>query len=287
MRSLVAMVLGAAALLAGLATMPAAWVAHNIANEDGYVSFTEPLAKDPALHRALAEAISSGLVQQADVPEFLRPAAKTAISAATIASARTPGFVKAWDQTQRQSHKIMLGDPRSLPAELDATNRLAVDLGPMSAFMVEQVNKTLPVQISAPSQMIVNVGGNSANTSLEQIRKTPGWEHNGIVAIIVLAGLCVIVAKRRALAVALMGLGAVAVAAGLHEVSATVIPKIRDDNTATTALAKPMLDLLATRAGDSFDQWLATLAVGGAIAAVAGVVVTVRLSARGKASSRP
>ncbi len=283
MRSLLAIILGAAALLVGLATVPAAWVAHNVASEDGYVAFTEPLAKDPALHTALADVISTGVVDQAQVPQALRSTAKAAISAATLASAKTPGFTKAWDETQRQSHQIMLGDQRKLPAELDATNRLAVDVGPMSQFMVGQVNKTLPIQLTAPKQLIVNVGGNSANSALEQIKKTPGWERGGIITIVVLVVLCLLVASRRALAVGLLGLGTIALALGLHGLASAVITDLQENNTATTPLAKPMLDLLGTRAGDSFDQWLVTLAIGGGIAAVVGFVVTLGFSARAKA----
>ncbi len=44
MRGLVAFLCGVLALIAGLVTVPIAWAGHNLANEDGYVAFTEPLA---------------------------------------------------------------------------------------------------------------------------------------------------------------------------------------------------------------------------------------------------
>ncbi len=283
MRGIVTIILGALALLAALAALPAAWVAHNVANEDGYVSFTEPLAKDPALHATLADAIGKGVVAQSGIPAIFAPAATTAVTTATLASADTPGFVTAWDKTQRQSHEIMFGDPRDLPAGLDSTNRLAVDLGPLSQFILRQVSKTLPVPLTAPDQLVVDVGGSSSSDALDQIKKSPSWARNGFIATAVLAVLCVAVARRRGMALALLGLGGVALAAGLHGISSAVIPKIQDSNTATTPLAKPMLDVLAGRAGDSFDQWLVTLAVIGGIAAVAGLGASFGFSARSKA----
>lgn len=283
MRTIMAFLLGLAALLAGMATLPAAWVAHNVASEDGYVSFTEPLARDQAFHKTIADAVGATLVEKAGLPAVLRPTTSAAITAGTLRIADAPGFVNAWDQTQRQSHRIMFDDQRTLPADLDATNRLAVDLGPMSAYVVDQVNKDLPVALTAPKQIIVSVGGNSSNNALDQIKKTPSWTRDGLIAAVVLGALSLLIARRRAIAVGLLGIGAIAVAAALHGVSAVVIPRLQDDNTSPSALAKPMIDLLGARAGDSFDRWLITLAVGGAIAAVVGFAATLGLSARGKA----
>lgn len=283
MRSIGALILGAAALVAAMATLPAAWVAHNVASEDGYVSFTEPLAKDPSLRNTFADAIAKGVVAQSAIPAVFQPVVTTAIASATLASSQTPGFVKAWDQTQRQSHKIMLGDERDLPAWLNASNRVAVDLGPLSQFTVKQINRTLPVQIVAPKQLIVDVGGNSSSGALDQIKKTPSWAKGGLMATGILVALCLIVARRRGLAVGLLGVGVVGLAAGLHGLSTAVLTNLQDNNTATSPLAKPMLDVLAGRAGDSFDQWLTTLAAGGAIAVVAGLVVTFGFSFRAKA----
>ncbi|MEO6470805.1 MAG: hypothetical protein ABIR57_03115, partial [Aeromicrobium sp.] len=189
MRRLISLACGMAALLAGMATLPVAWVAHNVANEDGYVSFTEPFARDSEFHAAIATAVSGALADRAALPTLLRPATTAAIFAATEKIADTPGFVKAWDATQRQSHRIMFADQRTLDADLNASDRLAVDLGPLGKFVIEQANQVLPVRITAPKQMVVTVGGNVGSSQLEQIKKTPGYANRGMLAIAVLTAL--------------------------------------------------------------------------------------------------
>ena len=283
MRSLLALVFGAAALLAGLATLPAAWTAHNVASEGGYVSFTEPLAKDPSFNKTVAVAIGDSLISRSLVPEAIRPATSAALATAALRISSAPGYLKAWDATQRQSHRIMFDDPRKLPAELDRTDRLAVDLGPLGQFVVAQATKDLPVQLAAPKQLIVSVGGNSSNSALDQIKKTPGWAGNGLIVTAVCVALCLVIARRRALAVALLGLGVVVLAAALHGLSTAVIPNLTDRNTAPSPFAEAVVKAFADRAATSFDHWLITLAVIGVIAAIAGGAVSLGFSARSKA----
>ncbi|MBC7594755.1 MAG: hypothetical protein H7288_12585 [Kineosporiaceae bacterium] len=271
MRSFLAFLFGVAAVLATLLTVPAMWVSHNVANEDGYVAFAELIARDAAFQDALANALSENLVQDSVLPASLQPAAMAAIVRVANKVSDQPGFVTAWNDTQRQSHKIMLGSPGDLPAELDSSSRFAIDLAPLGTFVINQVNKELPFTIPAPNQAVVEINGAPQAQTLDRIRESPTYARNGLIAVGVLLLVALAFARRRSVAVAWLGLGAL-VAAGLLKVAASVgVPEILDRNTAPTPFAKAALDVFIGRANTSFDHWLVVLAVGGAVAAVVGV----------------
>lgn len=271
MRSFLAFLFGAAAVLATLLAVPAMWVSHNVANENGYVAFAEPIARDAGFHDALANALSESLVQDSALAASLQPVTKQAIVRIVDQISDQHGFVTAWNDTQRQSHKIMLGDQRDLPAELDSSSRFAIDLAPLGNFVVDQVNKDLPFTIPAPDQAVVEINGAPQVQTLDRVRESPTYARNGLIAVGVFALLALAFARRRSAAVAWLGLGAL-LAAGLLKVAASVgLPEVLDRNAAPTPFAKAALDVFIDRANASFDHWLVVLAIGGAVAAVVGV----------------
>ena len=272
MRSFLSFVFGVCAVLATLVTAPATWVSHNIADEDGYVAFAEPIARDAGFRGELADALSESLVKDSTLPVSLQPVAKEAIVRIANELADKPGFVTAWNDTQRQSHKIMLGDQKDLPARLDSSSRFAIDLGPLEKFVVDQVNKDLPFTVPASDQTIVAFNGAPQDHTLERVRESPMYARDGLIIVAVFVALTLAFARRRSIAVAWLGLGAIA-AAGLLKVAASVgLPQVLDRNTAPTPFAKAALDVFLTRANESFDHSLVVLAIGGAVAAAVGVL---------------
>lgn len=281
MRSFLAFLFGVAAVLATLLAVPAMWVSHNVANEDGYVAFAEPIARDAGFHDALANALSESLVQDSALPASLHPVAKAAIVRNANQVSDQPGFVTAWNDTQRQSHKIMLGDQRSLPAELDSSSRFAIDLAPLGTFVVKEVNKDVPFTIPAPDQAVVEINGAPQTQTLDRVRESPTYARNGLIAVGVFALLTLAFARCRSGAVAWLGLGAL-VAAGLLKVATSVgLPAILDRNTAPTPFAKAALDVFIDRANVSFDHWLVVVAIGGVVAAATGAAARLLTSRSG------
>src|SRR3954452_2473441 len=61
------------AVVAALITVPMAWVATHVADEDGYVSFSKPLGSDRDLQRAFSAYLSDQLVTKYNLPSALRP----------------------------------------------------------------------------------------------------------------------------------------------------------------------------------------------------------------------
>ena len=56
------------AMLAAIVTLPLAWVASNIADEDGYVAFTSPMGSDPELQKAFSAYLSDYFVREQGLP---------------------------------------------------------------------------------------------------------------------------------------------------------------------------------------------------------------------------
>ena len=272
MRSFLSLVCGIVAVLAALLTVPAMWVSHNIASEDGYVAFAEPIARDSQFHDSLAGVLSDELVQNSALPADLQTVARTAIVRITKQVVDEPGFVAAWDDTQRQSHKIMLGEPRDLPPDLDSSQRFAIDLAPIGRFVVTRVNKDLPFALPAPQQMIVAVNGTTQQQMLDRIRQSPTYASKGLIAVGVFGALALAFARRRSVAVVWLGLGTIAAAGILKVAAAKGVPEILDRNTAPTPFARTLLDVFVERANASFDHWLLVLAVGGGIVVAVGGV---------------
>ena len=280
MRSFLALVFGVCAVLATLVTVPAMWVSHNVADEDGYVAFAEPIARDSEFHGALADALTETLIERTQLPAAAQPVAKAAILRVANQVSGEPGFVTAWNDTQRQSHKIMLGDPRDLPPELDSGPSFAIDLGPLGKFVTDEVNKNLPFTIAAPDQAVIAVNGAPQAQTLDRIRQAPTYARNGLIALAVSAVLALAFARRKSVAVAWLGIGAI-LSAGVLKVAAVVgVPAVLDRNTAPSSFAKALLDTYVDRANASFGPWLVVLAIGGVVAAAAGLLL--RLAAGAK-----
>jgi len=283
MRSFLAFVFGVCAVLATLVTMPAEWVSNNIADENGYVAFAEPIGRDSQFHGALADALSETLAQRAQLPSAAQPAAKAAIVRVANKVSGEPGFVAAWNDTQRQSHKIMLGDPRDLPPELDSSPSFAIDLGPLGKFIIDQANKDLPFTISAPDQAVIAVNGAPQADTLDRIRATPTYARNGLIALALSAALALAFARRKSIAIAWLGLGAILAAGVLKVGVSVVVPEILNRNTAPSPFAKALRDVFVERANESFGSWLVVLGIGGAVVAVAGFALRLISSPRAPA----
>lgn len=272
MRTALSFLAGVLALVAVAVTVPVGWVATHVANEDGYVAFTEPLARDTELRQAVASYLGDEIVSRTGVPQALQPVVTRAISSTAASVSNRDGYIEAWNEVQRRSHRLRFGDPRDLPAEQDGANRFSVDLAPLAAFVLKEIDDELPITLKAPDQLLVPVDGSSDQKVVDAVNDTPGQATGGAIAAVVLAVLALALARRRSVALAWLGGGAAAVAGILKLVGDEAVPRVLERTTAPTKLAGTLRDLLADRAIDSLEVWLVWLAIGGAVALVVGAV---------------
>ncbi|MGZ5370489.1 hypothetical protein [Aeromicrobium sp.] len=285
MRSFLAFVFGVLVVVAALVTVPTLWVSQHVANEDGFVEFAEPIVRDHDFHGTLANGLSDTLVEQTRLPSAAQPVAKAAILRVANRLAGEPGFVTAWNDTQRQSHKFMLGDARDLPPELASGPTFAIDLAPLGAFVIDEANENLPFTIGAPDQAVIVVDGAPQEQTLDRIRQTPTYARNGLIVLAVSVVLALAFARRKSMAIAWLGLGAI-LTAGLLKVAAVVgVPEVLDRNTAPSPFAKALIDAYVERANASVGHWLLLLAIGGGVAAVTGFALSLFSGAKRRAST--
>ncbi|MGW7664881.1 hypothetical protein [Streptomyces sp. NPDC054756] len=118
----------------------AAWAAYGLADTGRYVTAMAPLASDPAVRRAAADALGTGIMREVDrrlagapaapAPGTVRPFVRDAADSFT----RTATFRTAWDAGNRVVHDAVLDalrDGRAGP--------VTVDLAPITAQVKERL----------------------------------------------------------------------------------------------------------------------------------------------------
>ena len=270
MRSLTSFLFGLVAVIALTILLPVAWVAMHVASEDGYVEFSESMVQDQPFRDALMTATADEIVARTALPSVAVEPVRIALKSAASALAESPRFVDAWSETQRQSHRAVFADPGDLPADLDASNRLVLDVAPVAQAVVDSVSDKLPVRVDVPGQMLVTVGGSEQRHLIDTVRTTPETAALIAVLTVVAAVVSVISARRRFAAIALLGVAA-AVAAGVTRiVTHAVVPEVLSRSGAPSELARTTQQLLADRAVESLDSWGVAVMVAGVIVAVGG-----------------
>lgn len=265
MRTVLSFVSGAMALLALLAAVPLLWLSMHIVNEDGYVKFSSTLAKDAELQRAFSAYLTDELSTRGVIPAALKAPASTALSGAMARTTNEAGFVEAWEETQRNSHREAFADP--MPKVL------GVDVSPMASFVAKQVTGDLPIALTVPSRLVVPVVTDANDREMvDRVEESSRLGRIAGIVALVAAAASVALARRTSSAVAWLGAGTLGVAGVLWLSSGPVTQKILDHTEAPSEFARTLQKLLVDRAADSLDAWLVILAIGGAIATVAGFV---------------
>jgi hypothetical protein len=265
MRTLFSFISGVVALLALMAAVPLLWLSTHVVNEDGYVQFSSTLAKDSELQSAFSAYLTDELSARGVIPGALKAPAATALTGAMQRTSNEAGFVEAWEETQRNSHREAFADP--MPKVL------GVDVSPMATFVAKQVTGDLPVRLTVPSHLVVPVVTDASDReTVDRVKDSTRFGRIAGLVALVAAAACVGLARRTSAAVAWLGGGVLAVAGVLWLTSGPVTQSILDHTEAPSEFARTLQKLLVDRAADSLDAWLVILAIGGGIVAIAGVV---------------
>jgi hypothetical protein len=253
----------AAAVVAAIVTVPTLWIATHVADEDGYVAFTQPFVADVEFRNAIVATITDDIVSQGGLPTAAKPIVERALRAVATRTAKEPGFTEAWEESQRRTHQLTFGP------DADA-DRLTADIGPIATFVAEKVAADLPVRVRVPDKLIVPIYDAPDREVIEQVDKTP---NRALVGMLIVGGaslLCLVFARRRINAVVGLAAGAVITGGVLLAGTGLALPEVLDRTPARTPFAREMRDLLVDRASDSLNQWLLwTMVVGGVVLVIA------------------
>ncbi|TWD16127.1 hypothetical protein FB570_1125 [Streptomyces sp. T12] len=134
--ALAAALLALACLLTPCAVL-AAWAAHDLADTTRYVRTVAPLATDPNVRDAVADAVGDQVVRELDARTTdsaapLGPFVRDAIHSFT----RTDAFRTAWEAGNRAVHAALL---HALRDDVSARGPVTVDLAPVTAQVKQRL----------------------------------------------------------------------------------------------------------------------------------------------------
>ncbi|MFE9771292.1 hypothetical protein ACFYOV_06390 [Streptomyces sp. NPDC005931] len=209
MRNAVSAVLVALACLSAPCATVAAWAAYGLADTGRYVTAMAPLATDPDVRDAVAEAVGDGVERELDTGPTrgaLGPFAREAVRSFT----RTEAFRTAWVAGNRAVHEAVL---RAVREERAARGPVTVDLAPVAAVVQRHLTADrvpsadrVPVQVARtevavlPAQEVAGL-----RRGYRALDTAAFWLPLAAVALAV-TGIAVAACRRRALAAT--GLGA-------------------------------------------------------------------------------
>jgi hypothetical protein len=256
-----AFVAGAVAVLVAIVTVPLFWVSTHVADEGGYVAFSRNLAADQELQAAFSAYLVDDYVQRGVLPESSREAATSALTAVTRDTTNQPGFTAAWAQTQRDLHRSAFSDEEG---------PLTVGLQPMATFVTDRLGDALPGSLEVSTDLRVPAGTARDRDRLEWVERSQTFALVGLMIVLAAAAMSLVVARSRPLALAGLGLGALATAGVLRVAVEIVTPRLIERAGGLSPFTKSFHELLFTRVSTSLTDWLGWIAVAGAAAVVAG-----------------
>ncbi|MCL3817369.1 hypothetical protein [Aeromicrobium wangtongii] len=263
MRPVVAVIAGLVAFAAAVVTVPLLWVSTHVADEDGYVRFSSELATDQKLQEAFVARLVDEYVQRKDIPESLQEPVTSALIAVTRTTTNQPGFVEAWEQTQRDLHRS---------AFKDGDGPLTVSLRPMATFVTSRLDRNLPISLEVPGEVRAQIGTAQDRERLVWVERSQTWSLLGLLVVLVAATVSLVAARSRPLALAGLGLGALATAGVLRVAIEIAVPEVTERAESKSPFARAVQPLLVDRAAASLTDWLVWIALGGGAAVVLGVL---------------
>jgi hypothetical protein len=256
MRTTTSLLAGIVATIAAIVSVPLFWVSTHVADEDGYVTFSSSLASDRELQAAVAAYIADDYVQRGLLPEALQQPAASVLTSIAQGTVDQPGFVRAWSR-------------RSAAC---GTGPLTVSLQPMSQFIAARVGSRLPVSLEVTSDVRAPVGTSGDRARLREVERSQTYALVGLMVVLIGAAVCLVSARRRTMAVAGLGLGALVTAGVLRVATEIVTPQLIDRAETLSPFARAVQRLLLDRAAASLSTWLAWIALVGAAALLAGLL---------------
>lgn len=267
MRTFASAILGLLAVLLAVAAFCGAWLNTNVVSEQGFAALGAPLAEDEGFQQELASALATEAATAVNVPQQLSGLVQPVITAAVERVQTLPDYPEAWNESLRRSHTLTFaagdgGEP---------SGTLTLDVAPLVGLVTGSVGSELNVDIPAPEQVPVQIGGGSHPEVIRSVERAGGaWP---VLALASAAAgiLALLAARRRSTAFALMGLGT-ALAGALLWFGAGRLP----DQVAARPLNSPVASAFAEaftgQAAESLAAWTVVLMLAGAAVLVVGLL---------------
>jgi len=263
----------AACLLVPLGTV-ASWAAYEIGGPDRYVATMAPLAADPDVRGAVADAVADGVMSQVHAGPLHRRL-RVFVHEAARSFTGTEAFRTTWDSANRATHEAVLDALRS-----GRTGAMTLDAAPLTRELKDRLRENgvafaqrIPVEhtevtVLAPPELATLRDG------FDVVEGAGFWLPSAAVVFAV-AGIAVAVRRRRAVT---------ATGLGLALGAALLLAAVRVTRELTLSGLPPAVPRAA--AGAVYDALTATLCTASwtilalGLATVLGAQVTYRVRRR-------
>ncbi|PTT69174.1 hypothetical protein [Arthrobacter sp. HMWF013] len=276
--SAVAVILGV--VLAALA-VPAIWLDRHVVQEDGFVALAAPLGSDDEFQQRLAAA-AIGTIDTSAVPEVFAGLLDPVLEAAAESLTGLPGYPAAWEETLRRSHRLSFAEPGTLPAEVDSSTALTLDVAPLVALGMEELSRTSGLPLDPPGQTLINVGQANQRQLIEQAAAYAPLGYSLAIGSGIALLLALVAARRRWVVVFSTGIGGLLIA-GLWAAGSQLAGDTVLATTSGNEIADMFKNEFAAAATASFRTWTLAAAIAGVALAVVGIVV--RIASPGRRGS--
>jgi len=269
MRSFLAFLLGLLALVCTAVAVPTLWTERNLVDETGYVALAEPLGRDPAFKKILAQTVTESVVDDSGLSAKTRAAVRPVVLQGARSVVELDRFPAAWAESNRRTHQFWFGEPGRTPTR---TDRLVVDVSPLAALVADQLPAGVRSTVKVPRQALVVVGGSEERRAIQRLEVLDPWSYwIGAGAVLFAVG-AVLLARRRSAAALWLGIGTLVVAAVLKGAAVLGAPILAERASSASRLGARLEDALRETAEASFDRWLLVVAAIGLVLAVVGAV---------------
>lgn len=202
----------------------AAWAAYGLADTGRYVTAMAPLAGDPDVRDAVADALGAGIMREVDHKVHdvrpIRGSVVPFVRDAVRSFTQTRAFRLAWDEGNRAAHDALL---RALRDERDgAETAVTVDLAPVTAQVKRQLQRDhvplaarIPVEHTAVA--LLPAGELAPLRKGFHVLEVAGFWLPVAAVVFAVTGIALAVRRRRAVAATALGtaLGGALLAAAL------------------------------------------------------------------------
>jgi hypothetical protein len=142
----------------------------------------------------------------------------------------------------------------------------------MIQFIAARIGSRLPVSLDLTTDVRAPVGTAGDRSRLHQVERSQSYALLGLMVILASEAVCLVSARRRSMAVAGLGLGALVTAGVLRVATEIVVPQLVDRAETLSPFARAVQRLLLDRAAASLASWLAWIALVGAAALLVGLL---------------
>lgn len=267
MRTLASAILGLLAVLLTAAAFCGAWLNTNVVTESGFAALGAPLAEDETFQRELASSLATEAAASADVPEPLAELVTPLITSAVENVQALPDYPEAWNESLRRSHALTFSSENGG----EPSGNLTLDVAPLVGLVTETVGSELNVDVPAPEQVPVQIGGAGHPELLRNAERAGGAWPVLALAAAAAAVLALLTARRRSTTLALMGLGA-ALAGAVLWFGARMVPELVSSQQFSSPVGSAFANAFAGEAAASLSAWTLALMLAGAAVFVVGLL---------------